>query len=110
LLAFYDYPAEHWVHLRTTNPIVSRPSRPYGTGARSPKGLGPRPPASPWRSSSSRPPRAAGVPSTHPTSSRSSAAAPPSSAASSSNAPPTPLNPRLSRRPRQHSQDFIHRS
>jgi putative transposase len=21
LLAFYDYPAEHWVHLRTTNPI-----------------------------------------------------------------------------------------
>jgi len=25
LLAFYDYPAEHWVHLRTTNP--SRRSR-----------------------------------------------------------------------------------
>ena len=22
LLAFYNYPAEHWVHLRTTNPIV----------------------------------------------------------------------------------------
>ena len=22
LLAFYDYPAEHWIHLRTTNPIV----------------------------------------------------------------------------------------
>jgi hypothetical protein len=22
LLACYDYPAEHWVHLRTTNPIV----------------------------------------------------------------------------------------
>jgi transposase-like protein len=22
LLAFYDYPAEHWVHLRTTNPMV----------------------------------------------------------------------------------------
>jgi transposase-like protein len=21
LLAFYDFPAEHWVHLRTTNPI-----------------------------------------------------------------------------------------
>ena len=21
LLAFFDYPAEHWVHLRTTNPI-----------------------------------------------------------------------------------------
>ena len=23
LLAFYDYPAEHWVHLRTTSPIES---------------------------------------------------------------------------------------
>jgi hypothetical protein len=23
LLALYDYPAEHWVHLRTTNPIES---------------------------------------------------------------------------------------
>lgn len=23
LLAFYDYPAEHWVHIRTTNPIDS---------------------------------------------------------------------------------------
>jgi len=37
LLAFYDFPAEHWVHLRTTNPISSRPSRPCGTGARSPR-------------------------------------------------------------------------
>ncbi|MEU1276296.1 transposase, partial [Streptomyces sp. NPDC005799] len=23
LLAFYDFPAEHWIHLRTTNPIES---------------------------------------------------------------------------------------
>ena len=23
LLAFYDYPAEHWIHLRATNPIES---------------------------------------------------------------------------------------
>ncbi len=23
LLAFYDFPAEHWIHLRTTNPIDS---------------------------------------------------------------------------------------
>ncbi len=23
LLAFYDYPAEHWIHLRTTEPIES---------------------------------------------------------------------------------------
>ena len=35
LLAFYDYPAEHWIHLRTTNPIES-PSPPSGTGRRSP--------------------------------------------------------------------------
>ena len=24
LLAFYDFPAEHWKHLRTTNPIESK--------------------------------------------------------------------------------------
>ena len=23
LLAFYDFPADHWIHLRTTNPIES---------------------------------------------------------------------------------------
>ena len=23
LLSFYDFPAEHWVHIRTTNPIES---------------------------------------------------------------------------------------
>jgi transposase-like protein len=23
LLAFYDFPAEHWTHLNTTNPIES---------------------------------------------------------------------------------------
>jgi len=23
LLEFYDYPAEHWIHLRTTNPVES---------------------------------------------------------------------------------------
>jgi transposase-like protein len=23
LLAFFDYPAQHWIHLRTTNPIES---------------------------------------------------------------------------------------
>jgi putative transposase len=38
LLAFYDYPAEHWVHLRTTNPIEwtfatvrLAPTRDHGT-------------------------------------------------------------------------------
>ena len=34
LLAFFDYPCEHWVHLRTTNP--NQPSPPSGTGPRSP--------------------------------------------------------------------------
>lgn len=23
MLAFYDYPAEHWIHIRTSNPIES---------------------------------------------------------------------------------------
>ena len=27
LLAFYDFPAEHWIHLRTTNPIESTSPR-----------------------------------------------------------------------------------
>ena len=42
LLAFYDYPAEHWIHLRTTNPIEStfatvrlRTKVTRGTGSRS---------------------------------------------------------------------------
>jgi len=34
LLAFYDYPAEHWLHLKTSNPISSRPSRRSGSGPR----------------------------------------------------------------------------
>ena len=41
LLAFYDFPAEHWVHLRTTNPIEStfatvrlRQRRTKGCGSR----------------------------------------------------------------------------
>ena len=42
LLAFYDFPAEHWVHLRTTNPIEStfatvrlRTAKTKGSGSRS---------------------------------------------------------------------------
>jgi putative transposase len=42
LLAFYDFPAEHWVHLRTTNPIEStfatvrlRTVKTKGSGSRS---------------------------------------------------------------------------
>ena len=41
LLTFYDFPAEHWVHLRTTNPIEStfatarlRTRRTKGSGSR----------------------------------------------------------------------------
>jgi putative transposase len=41
LLAFYDFPAEHWLHLRTTNPIEStfatvrlRTTRTKGSGSR----------------------------------------------------------------------------
>jgi transposase-like protein len=41
LLAFFGYPCEHWVHLRTTNPI-GPPSPPSGTGPRSPRGPGSR--------------------------------------------------------------------
>ncbi len=40
-LAFYDFPAEHWIHLRTTNPIEStfatvrlRTKRTKGCGTR----------------------------------------------------------------------------
>ena len=42
LLTFYDFPAEHWVHLRTTNPIEStfatvrlRTVKTKGSGSRS---------------------------------------------------------------------------
>ena len=41
LLAFYDFPAEHWIHLRTTNPIEStfatvrlRTEKTKGSGSR----------------------------------------------------------------------------
>ena len=41
LLAFYDFPAEHWRHIRTTNPIEStfatvrlRTVKPKGSGSR----------------------------------------------------------------------------
>jgi hypothetical protein len=61
LLAFYDFPAEHWIHLRTTN-RSSPPSRPSGCGSGSPRGPAPAPPASSWRSSSSARWRAVNAP------------------------------------------------
>ncbi len=60
LLAFYDYPAEHWVHLRTTNPIEST----FATvrhGPRSPRAPARGPQAWPWRSSSSSQHKTAGA-------------------------------------------------
>jgi hypothetical protein len=36
LLTFFDYPAEHWLHLRTTN-LSSRPSRRCGPEPASPR-------------------------------------------------------------------------
>lgn len=63
LLAFYDFPAEHWTHLRTTNPS-SRPSPPSGSASGSPRAPAPDLPESRWPSSSSSPPRSADVPST----------------------------------------------
>ena len=50
LLAFYDYPAEHRIHLRTTNPIEST----FATvrlRQRVTKGPAHAPPGSRWRSS-----------------------------------------------------------
>jgi Transposase, Mutator family len=93
LLAFYDYPAEHWVHLRTTNP--SRPSPPSGTGPRSPRARARGRPGWRWRSSSSSQRKTAGAPSTHPTSWPCSAPERPSPAASSSSGPHSRPSPKL---------------
>ena len=87
LLAFFDYPAEHWVHLRTTNPISNRLSPRSGTGPRSPRGQGRGRPGWRWRSSSSSRRKTAGAPSTHPTSSPWSVPERPSSTANWSKGP-----------------------
>ena len=50
LLAFYDFPAEHWIHLRTTNPIESTFATVRTRGG-SPRAPAPGPPAWRWRSS-----------------------------------------------------------
>lgn len=79
LREFYDYPAEHWIHLRTTNPIEST----FATvrlHTKVTKGAGSRAAGLAMCSSSSSRPRPVGGPSTAPTSSRSSALEPASSA------------------------------
>ncbi|GGO71780.1 hypothetical protein GCM10012289_38260 [Nonomuraea cavernae] len=102
LLAFYDYPAEHWVHLRTTNPIEStfatvrhRTKVTKGPGSRA-AGL-----AMAFKLMESAQARWRAV--NHPTSSPWSAPAPRSSAANSSNAP---KRHRLPRRPRSPPKDL----
>jgi hypothetical protein len=74
LLAYFDYPAEHWKHLRTTNPIEStfatvrlREGVTTG-GARGP-------PGSRWRSSCCKSPKGTGAASTALSSCRSCARA-----------------------------------
>ena len=92
LLAFYDYPAEHWIHLRTTNPIEST----FATvRLRHPGHQGPRLPGRRRRDGVQADrvsPDPVADASTHPTSSPWSAPAPPSSTANSSNDPTTKIN------------------
>jgi mutator family transposase len=87
LLAFYGYPAEHWVHLRTTNPIESAFAT-EGTEARSPKGLARGRRAWRWHSSSSSQPKIGGAPSTHLTWPS------PAAARTQRHMPPAPARPR----------------
>ena len=100
LLAFYDYPAEHWVHLRTTNPIEStfatvrhRTKVTKGPGSKA-AGL-----AMAYKliESAQRRWRSVNAPSSSPW----SAPAPSSSTASSSSDPKTSHLPQLKRRSRQ---------
>jgi transposase-like protein len=86
LLAFCDYPAGHWVHLRTTN-RSSQLSRRSGTARRSPRDPARGRPGWPWRSSSSSQHKTAGGPSMRCISSPWSAPAQRSSTGNSSNGP-----------------------
>ncbi len=70
LLAFYDFPAEHWKHVPTSNPIEStfatvRP-RTAKTGPPRPRAACHARPPLPWSSSSPSRPNGIGVASTAP--------------------------------------------
>jgi putative transposase len=75
LLCFFDFPAEHWLHLKTSNPIESTFAS-VRLRTRVTKGPAPRPPGWQWRSSCSSRRRIAGGRSTARTWSRWSAPAP----------------------------------
>lgn len=81
LLAFYDFPAEHWVHLRTTHPIESTFST-VKLRTKVTRGAGSPAAALAMVFKLPSPPRPAGARSPHPTSSPSSATAPASNGAS----------------------------
>jgi len=95
LLAFYDYPAEHWVRLRAINPMesmfatVASPQH-SDQGSGFPRGVGWL-----WPPGSSKPPMHAGGRSTHHTWSLVCAPAAPSRAAYSSNNPAMPNDPAM---------------
>ena len=57
LLAFYDFPAEHWKHLRTSNPVEST----FATVRHARRGAYRTKPLSPWFSSLLKPPRNIGA-------------------------------------------------
>ena len=104
LLEFYKYPAEHWVHLRTTNPIEST----FATvrlRTKVTKGPGPAPPELPWPTSSSTPHRPAGGRSTPRTWSPSSVPAPSSTKAKCSNDPSTSPPPNRMNQPKRRSPE-----
>jgi putative transposase len=66
LLCFFDFPAEHWGHLKTSNPIESTFAS-VRLRTRVTKGPAPRPPGWPWPSSSLKQRRIAGGRSMAPT-------------------------------------------
>ena len=80
LLAFYDFPKEHWVHLRTSNPI-SRLSRRSASGPGSHEVLAHAGRPWPWPTSCSTPPSTVGTGSLRQSSSLSCRPAPRSSMA-----------------------------
>jgi len=101
LLGFFDYPAEHWLHLRTTNPRAR--SRRSGLAPGSPRGRAAKTRGWRWCSSCLRRPRAAGGRSTGRTWSPWSGPGRGSSAAGWSSDPRRRLSSRSTRSPRDHA-------